>query len=551
MGWLSTSTEAEGRLFLRATGLVAALVVLGGCSFIEFESGPYVVRDLEVVYSEQEQTTFFVWRLRDDAVLERVDFELYRDGDYEPIDLQQTRFPAEPYGCGDGRICFQYQVSGEYELPDGPSPIRSRHASEGTFAGPEVTKRRVEETFDIEPVAVERNEAVAPRRFDWFAEEDVPLRRGFEWRFVPADGDECGQGDGSWQGLSAPTGVDYAWVERSVCFAVRPEAARGEVVRVAEPLSPSAETYAERQTYTPDRIDAPIAYGIVLDLSVPNEQRCEQVQQTLLDRLRSAVEGRGESQELGVYRPRSGSDGEPLDGCNQQPGRQLPLAEMSTDASRVAAELSPPEVRVLWIYANNINLEPRDQIRDQLDRWKGGFGEGSDVALFNWAIAANAILATGGWDYTTGWRPVEDETLAGDIRSFADNYLPFATMDHEAETEVAIEPVEGADDPEAFKVCRASPFPVAEIGVRSGEGGYDAESPHVPWPEQGEPYYRVEIPPQHLVPRSQYVVREVELVVEVCERFCDHRFRSEDGEIYENWKQTPGSRPLEVCRWSD
>ncbi|MFU8805842.1 MAG: hypothetical protein ACNA8W_18665, partial [Bradymonadaceae bacterium] len=111
------------------------LATISACSFIEFERGPYAVRGLDVVYSEQEDLTFLVWRLRNDALLDQVGFELYEGGEYIPLDLSAAPYPGDGYGCDRTYVCFQYQLPGRYEFPDGVRPVRSLHARHGLFEG--------------------------------------------------------------------------------------------------------------------------------------------------------------------------------------------------------------------------------------------------------------------------------------------------------------------------------------------------------------------------------------------------------------------------------
>lgn len=534
---------------------VAAILVAGGvtaCSFIQFEDGPYVIRDLRVVYSQQEDVTFLSWKLRRDAKRSLVDFELYRDGAYRPIDLSAAPFPADPWECGDNRICFQYQVPGDYEVPGDRSPLRSRHVDEGTFAGPEPEVRDVETTFDIEPIALGRNEQIDPELEDWFDENGVPLQRDWEWQFVPREGDACGSTESpDWSSMGETVSVDYGWVDRTVCFASRPDRHDAPGTEVKDPLPPSAETEFGRQTYRPEAIDAPIVYGILLDLVVASEARCKDIKETLLPTIQNAVEGRGDSRNLGVFTPRSRETGESLNGCNQEPGRRYPVADMIQEATETKQKLDPTRVRVLWIYVNNVPLQPDEQTVTQVRQLTSTLPEENDLPVYNWAIGSNAVLSAGPWDHRTGWRPVEDDTFVGDIQAFAEDRLPFKTMDHEDDREIPIEPPDAADDPKAFKICQSTPVPVSKIGVESGRPEYSPEDPHAPWPETGRPFFQITLQPQILVPKLDYREVQIDLVVEVCERFCDNPFRTRGGAVYDNWKETPGERPMEVCQWRE
>jgi len=536
-----------------APWIAAAIVLVGtatSCSFIQFEDGPYVIRDLRVVYSQQEDVTFLSWKLRRDADRSLVEFELYRAGSFRTIDLSEAPFPAEPWDCDGNRICFQYQLPGKYDVPDDRSPLRSRHADEGTFAGPDPEVREVETTFEIDPIALGRNQRIDPELEDWFDDNGVPLRRGWEWQFVPRDGDACGATvDSDWRSLGSTVSVDYGWVDRSVCFASRPDRRDAPGTEIMAPLPPSAETDFGRQTYRPGAIDAPVVYGILLDLVVASEARCNDIKESLLPTIQDAVESRGDHRNLGVYTPRSRETGESLDGCDQEPGRQYPVAEMIREATEVKKKLEPTRIRVLWIYLNNVPLQPDESTVRQLREWTTTLPEEHDLPVYNWAIGSNPVLAAGPWDHRTGWRPVEDDTFVGDIQAFAEDRLPFRTMDHENDRNIPIDKPDAVDDPEAFKICQSTPVPVSRIGVEVGRPDYSPADPHVPWPDTGRPFVQLSLQPQTLVPRLDYRSVRVDFVVEVCERFCDHPFRTRGGAVYDNWKETSGAPPMEVCQW--
>ena len=529
-------------------------LLVAACSFIRFEKGPYVVRDLDVVYSFQEDMTFFVWRLRDDADLDLVEFELYQNGSYRKIDLGDTPYPGKGYECEGNRLCFQFQLRGKYDLPDeNVPPLRSHHAKNGYFAGENADLSRVDKTFDVDPVGIAHNKKIDPRRYDWFARKDIPMRRDYQWQFVGYSDKKCGSVGGSgWRSMEGNVAVDYEWVERPRCFASRPVPKKGSAPHVKKHLLPSAETIHEEQTYAPARIKPTTVYGIVVDLSIPSDKRCNNVQNKLLSALESAIEGRGDHHSLGIYRPISANTGKPLSGCHQEGRRRLPLTEMIRDAERATEMLEPPDVNVLWIYINNIELPPDMQIATQLREWTTKLAGENDMEFFNWAIGSNTILAAAPWHHRTGWRPIGDDTLLGDIRSFAKNFLPFSTMKHANTDEIPIDFPPASDDPKGFKICQSTPVPMSAIGVERGRANYGYDDPFVPWPDRGKPFFRIELQPQHLVPHSQYRKTRIDYVVEVCERFCSNPFKTQAGAVYQNWQDTPPKpRPLEVCQWSE
>lgn len=560
--------------------LIAALTA--SCSQVRFERGPYAIRALEVVYSAQEDVTFFTWRLRQDARLDRVSFELWQDGDFMPIELDQAPFPAEPWKCG-AFWCFQYQVPGEYELPDEfPSPMRSEHVDQGLFMGAPERTRRVQKSFDIDPIGLGHNERIDPNRFDWFAENGIQFRRDYQWQFSRWNGEACAAPDAEgWRAMTEPVEVAHEWTDRAVvnagiCFDVRPDRtdAGGAVRQVF--LVPSAETTFETQAYVPPREDAPIVWGMLLDLEIPNEDRCRQVKGRIIDLVEGAIKRRGTPRKLGIYTPTDPETGEELGGCDQAPVRDYPLERMLRDAKTAQSEESPTEVKVLWVFVNNIELPPPQRVMDQLELFGlallvgggelGGdlqdqlppdvgmipeedLGELADLAVpaYTWAIGSNVFMGLFPWNVTTGWRPVEDETLAADIKSVAKRTLPFSTMLHEPTTDVEIHvPTAAETRPLFFKTCSATPLPLDAVGVTPGMPGY-GPADTVPWPEFDDvpPYYRLSLDPQILVPNADYLRRRVEVVVEVCTAFCDGPFRTRGGQDYLGW------RNIGVCQWNE
>lgn len=540
--------------------LVGASLLVTSCAFIEFEEGAYVVRDLQAVYSQQENLTFLSWKLREDANLKAVDFELYRDGGFRQISLGEAPFAADPYECDGDKLCFQYQIPGRYRLPDERTAIRTLHNDQGIFSGEPGDFQSVEVTVGTEPVAVANNERIEPRVVDWFEENGVPLRRSWQWQLVEAGGSleaptNCKSSvDGQWKTVGEETArsgrvdVDYGWVQEPACLAVRPDGDGIDEVVVRVPLSPSAETAVTRQSYTPERIDAPIYYGVLMDMSIQNSERCERVRSELTETISQAMRGEGSPEKMGGYRPISPDTGEALDGCDQVPGRTYPIETMIQDAAEIDGRLAPRRVRFVFIYINNSPLPLAGALRESLRSLVTELGPQNDLALSNWAIGSNRVVELTAWNRQVGWRPISSDTFLGQISSVAAATVPFATMDHTDDTDVPIEAPEEGPRPRRFKVCRSTPRQVT-LGTNQNSKTYTVDDPSIPWPEGSQPYFEVSFPPQILVPAAEYVTRRVDLVIEVCRRFCSHRFKSQGGGIYESWSQTSEPQPLEVCKW--
>ena len=566
------------RPVLRNAVVLAVALWAAGCADIRFEQGPYTIRALEVVYSEQEDMTFISWNLRHDAKLSLVSFELHTEDGWTPIRLSDAPFAADPYECTGG-WCLQYQVHGEYvQSPDTVSPLRSIHRDDGVFMGPEPRVRRIRTSFQVDPIALGKNESIDPRRYDWFAENAVPLRRAWQWQFATwNDALWCDDPDTSWKHADDPVAVDRSWTELAtdggICFYMRPVRADDASVWDFDTLTPSAETAFDTQRYVPARTNAPIVWGMLVDLEIPDDTRCRQVKGVLIDAVEAAMASRGNDHKLGIYAPQLADGGDELSGCDQDPNREYPLSQMLRDAEDARREILPDETRVVWIFANNIELPPSQRIVDQMELLGlalllgddfdldvlgnpdivgelgdniGVLGPLDDVTTaWTWAIGSNVFMEMFPWHQTTPWRPVEDETLVADIRAAADNALPFATMQHDATTQVDITPVDTQIRPSHFKVCSSSPFAISAVGVNASFAAWSSDAT-IPWPTFDDelPYYLVEIPPQILVPKNQYRRYSQNVVMEVCTAFCDGPFRTRGGLDLLSWRNDP------ICQWN-
>lgn len=535
--------------------LMLAAVTLTSCSFVKFERGPYAIRDVRAVYSAQENVTFLSWRLRDDAALDSVEFELFdsENDAFVPIDLDDAIFPAEPYACGDGFLCFQYQVDGSLSFGTN-QPLRSVHDEFGVFAGPPIQFQFTQQTFNARPTAIDNNRAIDPQIDSWFERERFPLRRTIEWTFT--DSDEAGfcppanefiDVEGPWDDSGDPIEVDPSWTAEERCMVLRPRR-EGSTTPVVGTLRPSAETTVDQQQYVPPRIIAPSLYTVLIDLEIPNAERCAQVKDFLLSTLEAAIRARGESLRLGVYTP-IGEDGRPTDGCEQGPRHTYPIDQMLADAVAAEQEIAPADARLLLIYINNVEVPPSDTIINQFLELLGSLFEETELARFTWAIASNSILSLVDWDFQTGWRPIEDDTFREDMISFTKAALPFSTMDHSELKEVTITAPDGVE-PLYFKLCQTAPFPWSGVGVTPGFPEFDRRTPAVPWPTETKPFYTVPIEPQRLVAETEWVRRRVVATVEYCTAFCDGPVRTEAGTDYDSWLNPNVPDPMGACRWT-
>jgi hypothetical protein len=548
-------------LTIRPLLLAASLLLLSaavGCSFIEFERGPYAVRGVDVVYSIQEDLTFIVWRLSDEASPDRVSFELFLEGHYQPLDLAGAPYPAEPYGCDRRYLCFQYQLHGRYDIPAGIRPVRSIHERHGLIEGTPARRHEALRTFGVNPIGLERNRTLDPRRYDWFVAHKIPLKRQYQWQLVDAaptsDADMreqheaiCARPGSSWQPMFDRISVPHSWVERPRCMAARPIRSDGQGVTVTVPFLPSAEVVWERQDYVPPGVSHPTIYAFLFDMQVRNSSRCAQIKRTLATTVadattRVAAERPHPVRRLGPYTPVDPVAGEDLDGCSQIARQDYPVTRMIEDVKDAAEDFGDEDVRVVWIYVNNVELPPSERLLRQLFELEMLIADEPRLHSYPWAIGSNFIMSAGPWSWATGWRPIEDETFIGDLKAFADYNLPFRTMRHDTLTDVRIRPLEGVTRPMDLRICQTTvTFDQLRLGPDLYFGPWDRA---FPWPDDDQLHYRVFLPPQDMVPFQEYRRVTNSVVVEVCERFCDNPFRTRAGLDFLNWRDSGGR-----CQW--
>ncbi|MEM1349635.1 MAG: hypothetical protein AAGI01_13825 [Myxococcota bacterium] len=548
---------------------------------MRFEKSPYAIRGLELVYSAQEDMTFFVWRLRDGINTEDVYFELYEDGDFRVVDLADTAYPAEPYVCGDGYLCYQYQRDGRFEWPrDVERPLRSVHVDEGVYAGGVPDVQAAEFTLEVDPIGLDNNVALDFRLGDWFARNGVPMRRGFEYQLVSA---QAPYGQGSARNCDAPGDegwavaadprrepIDHDWVETPKCFALRPVHTSGRGRILLAPVRPSAELFFERQDYIPLEERPPVLYAYLIDMLIRGTRLCTQTKDGLVGAVDEWV-GRRDPRavRLGRFTPIDSETGRPADGCSQTAEQSYPILQLSEALTAAAEPFDPVRVRFVLVYINNVALPPGERVLLQFLLLQQQLAEATNVVPYTLAIGSNDILnAFGpmvdlplpgpsiGFDDTIGFRPLSDRTLLGDIRAWAETTIPFRTQLHDETTQVTIrEPVRADARPEFFKICRSrsdfpdlsgvldlpeEPLPLDPeealfgeqgiLAVGPGFGGMEFDPPDdemfiYPWPRQGEPYYRLGLLEQVLVPFTEYFAITTSTSVEACTRFCTFPFR--------------------------
>jgi hypothetical protein len=383
---------------------------------------------------------------------------------------------------------------------------------------------------------------------EWFTGEGLYLRRGYEWRFVAAEGEDCGTNvEREWAPTAGAIALDYAWVDDDVCLEMRPRRTDAGGVTLQHRLLPSAETFALDQEYVPASGETPIIYGVLMDLHIPNPERCAYVRQAFVERIDAEIAARGPVTRLGVFEPLD-AGGSPLQECEQVEDRNYPVLEMLDVLFDAIAPYEPFTVRPLLIYANNLQQVLPEHLSQQLFAISAATWE--HTRTFTWAITAQFGLALSA-DETLAWQSVDSAAFEQSVRELATSTLPFYTIEHDLFTPVRVRQPDRSREPEAFKICHAIPLPIAWVQtnptsppVSPAGGAADWE-----WRSDAYPVFHIDLGDLSLIPSEQFVVPRVRVAIEYCERFCDNPFRAADGTIYDSWRTPAAELPMEACVW--
>ncbi len=528
--------------------VITALVLVSGplsCSFAEFELSPHAPRDVDVVFSEQENLTFIVWRLKDSAQLNRVDFELLIDGRYQPIDLDEAPFPHEPYLCEPDRYCVQYQLHGQWSGQTADVPVRTIDSRHGIFESSRAILHEVEETFAIDPLAVDNNVTAMARLEDWFADEEIPLRRTFEWALtdgVPAGQSSCPSTPPlEWGTLEDRVDLPHGWIDFAPCFAVRPDRQDGQGMQIRRPLIRAPMLYADEVDVKIPETKHPTLVAFLVDLEIVSSERCNRAVDAIRDTIFDELDERDTLyRDLGIYRPGE-INGPEFSGCAQDSNARYPVSDILVEADQEAATIEEHST-LLVVYLNNLDSEFSEPAFDDLATLILENSPDRDPQIFTWAIGSNTVNLSLPWNRTTPWAALENDNFLPSIESTVRFNFPLRSTEFDGNDYITLSEPEDAEDPETFRLCSFSPEPMA-VGIPPNPSApYTTDTWN--WPNQTEPNLYFDLDPQHFESYGTFREHRVRGVYEVCDDFCDNPFLSSNDVVYPAWRSQNG-----VCRW--
>lgn len=520
-----------------------AAIGIGACSFAEFEISPYTPRGVDIVYSQQENLTFLVWRVDRNINFNRVHFELFVDGQYREIDPAQAPFPSQPYDCDRLYSCVQFQIPGRWNPPPARPPLRAVDRRHGVFPSTAPRVYDVQTTFDIAPVGVDNNHSARPRLADWFSEEKIPLERTFQWGLVSASpGSPCPtEPPPQWDRLQSRVTLPQNWMSDTPCMVVRPDRLDQPGSEVRRHLVPGAMLHTEPVNRLLPEIEHPTLVAFLIDLEVVNDQRCEMIVDQIGGQIFDALdELDAPYRELGLYRPVD-PDGTSYSGCSQREGSRYPIDELVVQSDQVAASIETPSTLAI-VYLNNLSLPPGDAKIEDLSQLFEEQEEDANPRIFNWLIGSSASIHWDIWDASTPWGPIEDENFLLNIESTVNSNFSLRSTDFDGDDSIPLFQPNSSQSPQYLRLCTFSPSP-GQIELPPDLPVY-VSSDTWPWPAEGVPELYFDIPPQEYVPSSDFIETGVTGVYEVCDAYCDGPFEGPDGRVHDSWLDSNN-----ICRW--
>ena len=289
--------------------------------------------------------------------------------------------------------------------------------------------------------------------------------------------------------------------------------------RFVDPYPPDISRLRREQTLKV--VDAPMVYGLVFDLNIPNATECSRIKARLAATFRSVLLPAG----------REGLDMQEQDlspGCVQLNNRQFSTLTYDQQLRAAETRFGTGRVKPLLIYFNNVEL-PAPSAQSAFAQLRTR----TSGAPLAWALATPEAMQGIVFDKTAPWTYSTDPGLTAALEGAARTQLPLLHLEQP--------PVEGYPlfTPQElgwvleFKACTSNNnlsgtnFTYGPQTVR-----LDAARP---------PRLRVKLPSQQVpVPRDgklQPLVIRYEL--EVCRAYCDRLFEPSPEDEPVIWNTTP------------
>ncbi len=269
--------------------------------------------------------------------------------------------------------------------------------------------------------------------------------------------------------------------------------------------------------------DAPLVYGLLFDLNIPDATECTRVRNHLRNTLRAALLPSG----------RTGMELSPQDlspNCQQSTNRQLNLNAHGAEVNTAVQRYGTARVKPVMFYFNNVNLPLPPILQSQL----GAMRSWSTGPALLWSLATPEAQQGLGADFAALWTFSTDPRLTAGLEEAARNQLPLVQLEQPSETGYPLFSSQELASVREFKGC-AAPSVLSGIDFVYGKQAVKVEPTKPPrirltLTVPSAPVSRTQKPPS----------QTLRYTLEVCRANCDRLYPlPPDGEP-RVWNQTPG-----------
>jgi hypothetical protein len=268
--------------------------------------------------------------------------------------------------------------------------------------------------------------------------------------------------------------------------------------------------------------DAPMVYGLVFDLNLPDATECSRVKARLTSTLRTALLPSGRTGlELAAQ------DLSP--GCMQTGSRRFSLGDYDQQFRQAETRYGAGRVRPLLLYFNNVELPPSYLLQSDFLTLKN---QGTSAPLV-WALAPAKAVQGMGFDMNRPWTYSGDPRLTAPLEEAARTQFPLVQY---AQPPAAGFPLFTAEEltwAREFKGCtRTSLLSGANFTYGPQATVVNRAAP---------PRVLLTLPPQQQPPRPRNQLQDMvtRFEVEVCRDHCERSFESPPDGAPVLWNKTP------------
>jgi hypothetical protein len=534
------------------------LASLGACGNVTFVDAPYAPRHISVIYSAQEDVTLVRWRMSATTADRSVGFDLLdQTGTWRPIDFAASLYPGGVAPCGmdtDG-LCAQTILPGLYQPPaQATGTLRARNSTFGTLPGDTATFQRADRTLGLRSLFLRGNDTLSTTIGDVIGGDPVfvfprPLERAMWERAgvcVPGyrpDGTTFDAVEGLQASWPAPAPLSAAGRYCASIRGIMTSGNRGADAPVAVDTLPDV-TYGDH-VYTVPTERTPFSYQIILDLSIPVADRCQEAVQDIQRLVASTLERYSALRTLpaldlsAAIDPETNAPGTP---CRQSPVRSLDASGMAQQVKLSAASWTEQHPRFFLLYFNNLRAPLPDPLAESLYAFRAVVVDPAPLNDFQarlWAFGPPEMSQSfGGWDLPSqDWLTATDPAFVQQLMDFGSQSLPLISEIQDPNEPVPLLNPDQAQqlDGGLIRLCQVSITPVGGTGAQMV--GHDANGqvvvlqdlPELPVHRSDPPAYLLSLPSIWAVSAVGFAAHRSHIRYEVCTRYCDHAFTSESG----------------------